>query len=340
MTQSSGRMSMQRCFIYFLSIGGSCLFIIFILFRFTSPTISFPIAISIGYRRRPECLCLRPELTPNFTNNTSPSYLCSTYAAQRGTNQRIISISLFGPKENRMFQLNRSLTFLNELINDMNVVYSDGFVLRVHHDDTIGFRDVICPFECQHPNVDFCSMSSKLYIPPKIWRFIPAGDPLVDIMMSRDLDSALTPRERSSVDAWLASNKSFHAMRDHPMHGVPMLGGMWGFRPASNPELRHMIHKKVHQEDLVRQYGGRGDQTFLAQQVWPHAKSDILVHDSFLCKHNYGQKPSPFPTQRRSANETNCFVGCVRPCCGRGKMPFGECPIECRPKDHPEWNYC
>ncbi|CAF3299161.1 unnamed protein product, partial [Rotaria sp. Silwood2] len=24
-------------------------------------------------------------------------------------------------------------------------------------------------------------MNSKLFIPPKIWRFIPAGDPLVDV---------------------------------------------------------------------------------------------------------------------------------------------------------------
>ncbi|CAF3715936.1 unnamed protein product, partial [Adineta steineri] len=51
-------------------------------------------------------------------------------------------------------------------------------------------------------------------------------------------------------------------------------------------------------------------------------------------------KSEAFPTQRPSANETNCFVGCVRPCCGTGKMPFGKCPKECRPKDHPEWIYC
>ncbi|CAF3513622.1 unnamed protein product, partial [Rotaria sp. Silwood2] len=37
-----------------------------------------------------------------------------------------------------------------------------------------------CPIECRNHNVDFCSMNSKLFIPPKIWRFIPAGDPLVD----------------------------------------------------------------------------------------------------------------------------------------------------------------
>jgi hypothetical protein len=160
------------------------------------------------------------------------------------------------------------------------------------------------------------------------------------LVMSRDLDSALTPRERTAVDAWIASNKSFHAMRDHPMHGVPMLGGMWGFRPSLDPAMSRLMHKKIHDRDLVKRYGGRGDQTFLAKEVWPQAKSNIIVHDSFICKTNYGQKPVPFPTQRPSANETNCFVGCVRPCCGRGKMPFNQCPKECRPKEHPEWLYC
>ncbi|UJR23317.1 hypothetical protein I4U23_026331 [Adineta vaga] len=339
-TPSTGRSSIQRCFIYFLFTGGIIFSIIYLLFRFNSPFILTYTSVHVDYRRRPECSCSRPELSSNLSNGIVPSHLCSTYASRRGPNQRIISISLFGPKENRMFQLNPSLTFLNELINDMNVIYSDGFVLRIHHDDTINVSDIICPYECQHPNVDFCSMNSKLFIPPKIWRFIPAGDPFVDIMMSRDLDSALTRRERAAVDAWLAENKSFHAMRDHPMHGVPMLGGMWGFRPTLDPKLARIIHDKIHNKDLVRKYGGRGDQTFLAHQVWPQAKSSILVHDSFLCKTTYGKKPSPFPTQRPSANETNCFVGCVRPCCGRGKMPFGECPKECRPQDHPEWNYC
>lgn len=158
--------------------------------------------------------------------------------------------------------------------------------------------------------------------------------------MSRDLDSALTPRERAAVNVWLASNKSFHAMRDNPMHGVPMLGGMWGFRPSLNRVMSRIIYDKIHNRELVKRYGGRGDQTFLSNEVWPQAKSSIIVHDSFLCKGGFGQKPDPFPTERPSANKTNCFVGCVRPCCGRGKMPFGQCPKECRPKDHPEWIYC
>ena len=157
--------------------------------------------------------------------------------------------------------------------------------------------------------------------------------------MSRDLDSALTPRERSAVNVWLASNKSFHAMRDHPQHGVPMLGGMWGFRPSMSPRISRLIHNKIHNRELVKHYGGRGDQTFLAKEVWPEAKSSIIVHDSYLCKTTYGVKPEPFPTQRRPANETNCFIGCVRPCCGRDK-PWFKCPPECRPNDHPDWLYC
>jgi hypothetical protein len=159
-------------------------------------------------------------------------------------------------------------------------------------------------------------------------------------VMSRDLDSALTPRERAAVNVWLASNKSFHSMRDHPLHGKPMLGGMWGFRPSLNPNISRSIHNKIHNRELVARYGGIFDQEFLTYHVWPLAKSSAIAHDSFLCKGGYGHKPKPFPTQRPPANKTNCFVGCVRPCCGRGKMPFGECPKECRPKDHPEWIYC
>ena len=54
--------------------------------------------------------------------------------------------------------------------------------------------------------------------------FLPAGDGLVDIMGSRDLDSPLTKRELDAVNEWISSNKEWHSMRDHPWHVVPMLG--------------------------------------------------------------------------------------------------------------------
>jgi hypothetical protein len=138
--------------------------------------------INQNYQQKRECSCTRPQLSTSVSNSTeNQSSLCSHYATQRGPHQRIIAISLYGPKENKAFNYNNSIDYLKQLIDDVNIIYPDGFVLRVYHDDTINTKDTICPFECRHPNIDFCNMDGKLFIPPKIWRFIPAGDPLVDV---------------------------------------------------------------------------------------------------------------------------------------------------------------
>lgn len=60
-------------------------------------------------------------------------------------------------------------------------------------------------------------------------RFLPMCDPEVDVFISRDCDSRLSDREYQAVEEWLASDKQFHAMRDHEAHRFPpVLGGMWG----------------------------------------------------------------------------------------------------------------
>ncbi|CAF2117145.1 unnamed protein product [Rotaria magnacalcarata] len=297
----------------------------------------------VNYRQRPECICSRPKL-PHLSsrillNDKQPSF-CSLYSSQRGPHQRIISVTLFAPKDVQIFDLHRTLNYLRLLIKDIHAIYSDGYILRVYHEDKINAADIICPIECEHSNVDFCNMQNKMFIPPEIWRFIPAGDPLVDIMISRNLDSALTKRERAAVNEWLASKKSFHVMRDHPTHKMRMLGGTWGFRPSLNRSLSRLILNKIHNRELIKQYIGRADQLFLSSHVWPFATSSLLIHDSFYCMSTLGHKTEPFPTQRPSANATNCYVGCARTCCGQGKLPFGPCPKQCRPKNHPEWTYC
>lgn len=56
---------------------------------------------------------------------------------------------------------------------------------------------------------------------------LPLLDELVDTFMSRDSDSKIIPREAEAVREWLASDKVFHIMRDHPAHCLfgPILGG-------------------------------------------------------------------------------------------------------------------
>ena len=182
--------------------------------------------------RRQNCSCTRPifgSKSVRLIIEESSNSLCNQYSSLRGFNQKIIAISMYGPKENTLFSMNASLTFLHELIADMTNTYPN-WILRIYHDSTIR-DDIICPIECAHNHVDFCNTNALgnlgnvgNYIPPKIWRFLPAGDLLVDIMASRDLDSPLAQRELDAVNEWLSTNKSWHVMRDHPFHAVPILG--------------------------------------------------------------------------------------------------------------------
>ena len=55
-------------------------------------------------------------------------------------------------------------------------------------------------------------------------------DPQATHMVSRDLDSLINQREKDAVQEWLASDKAFHFMRDHPAHSIEVLGSGWGVR--------------------------------------------------------------------------------------------------------------
>jgi hypothetical protein len=118
------------------------------------------------------------------------------------------------------------------------------------------------------------------------WRFAPAADPDVSVMLSRDTDSRLSLRERAAVDAWLASGKDFHAMRDHPQHGVPILGGMWGVRNGLLREIQELIAA------FPKQAVWQVDQWFLAAVVHPRVRERWLEHDPYFAR-------KPFPTWRR-----------------------------------------
>ena len=174
----------RKCFrlLFIIVLSNVCIVTTFILF--SSIFTMYPTFGKGTHRQRDLSYSqsVSSSLILTSTSNTidNQSSLCSHSATRRGPHQRVISVSLFRRKENSMFQSNQSLVLLNRFIHDLNTIYPDNFVLRVYHDDTITLSDGICPNECRHLNVDFCNMNSKIFIPPKIWRFLPAGDPLVD----------------------------------------------------------------------------------------------------------------------------------------------------------------
>ena len=113
---------------------------------------------------------------------------------------------------------------------------------------------------------------------------------------------------------------------------------MWGFRPAHDRILSQVIFQKLHNATLTKEYLGKGDQPFLLKELWPLVKNDSLIHDSFNCQ-RFVDNSQPFPTRRPSVKGHDIFVGCVKPCSGKQYI-FGECPVECRPKNHKDWIYC
>ena len=132
--------------------------------------------------------------------------------------------------------------------------------------------------------------TSKYQFQPAFWRFLPACDPAVELLLVRDTDSPVTPREVAAVDQWLASGMEVHIMRDHPKHEYPMLAGMWGCRTS---RLRNM-------NDLIARwkrfdyYGC--DQKFLGTVIYPKVRDRAWIHSE--CIQFPAETIHPFPSPR------------------------------------------
>ena len=124
------------------------------------------------------------------------------------------------------------------------------------------------------------------------WRFLPASNSFVDVMISRDTDSRLNERERDAVNEWLRSDKKFHIMRDHPYHATAILGGMWGCKYPALKDMNTLI------DDYTKGDFWQVDQNFLRDVVYNKVKDNCMVHDEFFEK-------KPFPSPRTDKS----FVG-------------------------------
>ena len=128
-------------------------------------------------------------------------------------------------------------------------------------------------------------------------------------------------------------------MRDHPKHPNVIMGGMFGSRV--NATIITTNHLKIFQTILNESKGNwrKGtDQKLLQEHLWPVARTDLVAHDSYHCL-DTPDGFRPFPTQRDTRNfydgvHYDNFVG------SNGGSMFSPCPVECRPRNHQDWQYC
>lgn len=112
-----------------------------------------------------------------------------------------------------------------------------------------------------------------------LWRFLAADDPDVDRVIFRDADAPLTIRERVAVDAWLASDKVFHVMRDWWSHTDLMLAGMWGAAGGLLKGIKRVMEAHIARVSVPNR---QIDQQFLASTVWPSIRDHTLIHDDLF----------------------------------------------------------
>jgi hypothetical protein len=129
------------------------------------------------------------------------------------------------------------------------------------------------------------------------WRFAAALIEDAELVLFRDADSRINSREQACVEAWMASGRALHIMRDHPFHSSWIMAGMWGIDAKAGSSF---ISKVLAKATGRRMYGE--DQDLLASELYRHLRHKALVHDSFFMRENGSR---PFPSQRQGGE----FVG-------------------------------
>jgi len=159
-----------------------------------------------------------------------------------------------------------------------------GWIARFYIDDTVS-AETRAALTAHGAEVVLVKDPSLGPMYGRYWRAWVASEPGIERFIVRDADSRINSREKAAVDAWIASGKTFHIMRDARSHGKRVLAGMWGGLGQSVPEIRSLT-------DLWGLYERNGDNDrFMSERIFPLMGNDYLCHDSY----NHFSDARPFP---------------------------------------------
>jgi hypothetical protein len=110
----------------------------------------------------------------------------------------------------------------------------------------------------------------------------------------RDADSRVNARDAHCIRTFLASDKQYHVIRDHPYHKSRIMGGLFGYKkggslppPLAFGELFRIWRKS--QSATAAQYGL--DEIFLQDIVFPSITSSMLLQSD--CVGHAGETVAP-----------------------------------------------
>ena len=125
----------------------------------------------------------------------------------------------------------------------------------------------------------------------------------------RDADSRVTARDAHCIRAFLASDKQYHAVRDHPYHKSRIMGGLFGYKkgaqwPTPLPFSSLFQEWRQGQSGDAAQYGL--DEAFLRDIIFSRIKHTLLLQSDCIGHTN----EDVVPIGRPLADDTD-FVGNV-----------------------------
>lgn len=208
--------------------------------------------------------------------------------------KKVISMSLWSSQTRYTFGALRNAQLMP--------VYFPGWTLRIYiekprEDETTIFTPVperivnkLVKLGVEIMRVD----ADRSHIPPMMWRFLVADDMSVDLFIVRDSDCRLQERDAIVVKDWIASQKAFHCIRDHPSHAAySILGGLWGGMPRKLHEILPIPWQELMM-GLRSDYSQ--DMAFLSSAIWPKVQNYAFCHDSVSCRK--WSNSHPFPVER------------------------------------------
>lgn len=180
---------------------------------------------------------------------------------------KIISYSLFGEELFYRKGLSRNIDIAAELF--------DGWVVRVYASKNIPSEYLK---SISKSNVDLRVVQEEYYHHGLLWRMLPLSEHH-EVVIVRDCDTRLFPRDRELVDDWLSTSFKYHICRDHPGHRWQIMAGLWGGRKSQLPiqVLWDSWRKK--------QKGGQlhlWDQGFLKEMIYPRIRSESLIYSDHV----------------------------------------------------------
>jgi hypothetical protein len=170
--------------------------------------------------------------------------------------KKIIAISVWGDDPRYIVGANRQYELAKEFYPDWK--------FRIYTDDRNKFTHLT-----DAQIIQVVDGSYGMY-----WRFGAMFEDQNNIVLVRDSDSRITPREVRAVNEWLESDKTFHTFRDHDAHfEFPIIGCAFGYKGKfSNMEHNRMLEYRSRLNYYV------GDQIYLRDVIYPLVKDSMMVH--------------------------------------------------------------